>query len=89
MEKGNSQERRQRAALHHRRLRLAGGGQRLVLQHHAERVDLGIHALDALEHRPRQLDGRDLLGADHGGEPGGGCIAEVGGVHPASSFTEK
>ena len=57
-------ERPTQRARHLPRLRRLGIGQRTLLRHHQEGVELRIEALDAIEMRLRKLDGRELLRGD-------------------------
>ena len=72
-------ERAARRALHEGLLGLARRRQGLVGRERAERVDHRVEPLDAIEHRARQLDGRELLRADQSGQLGRGREREVGG----------
>ena len=50
-------------------------------EHHAERVELRVEALDALQARVDELARRDLAGGDQLGLARGPGEDEVGGVH--------
>jgi hypothetical protein len=70
-------QRAQRLALHDGDLGLAGRGPRDVDGDLAERVEARVHRLDATQQGLGDLDGRELLVADEGGDLERGSPGEV------------